>query len=217
MVLHSGEDIWLKAYCMNALSHKIFRHSKIVFVDLVNDKDSIIERLLLNNQFQKLDGKISLSPFLQEGYYWLRSYTRSMLKRDINSISVQPIYILNAQKPLASIAADRSKIANENSSDTARPDMTFFPEGGSVISGLILLLLFVLSTKIRSLLLSQDMLLIPRTQCWQGLKQVCPGLANSIFLSGNPENTLRISNRGTIKNSISITVNQSICQPVVCY
>jgi TonB-dependent receptor-like protein len=131
----AGEDIWFCAYCINSLSHKISHHSKIVFADLVNDRDSIITRLLINNQTQKPEGKIALPLSLPEGYYWLRAYTRSMQGSDSNDISVEPLYVFNAKK-INPIEADEPTDQNDISlSDTSRPVLTFFPEGGSLISG----------------------------------------------------------------------------------
>ncbi|MBS1596897.1 MAG: hypothetical protein JST75_01640 [Bacteroidetes bacterium] len=128
----AGEEIRFSAYCLNAVSHKISHLGKRVYVDLVNDKDSVISQLLLNNQQLKLEGNILLSPYLNEGYYWLRAYTESML-RDTNSIFVQPVYIFSsgagANAPL------HTATANSNAADTGRPELLLFPEGGSLISG----------------------------------------------------------------------------------
>lgn len=131
----AGEDIWFSAYCINSLSHKISHHSKIVFVDLVNDKDSIIFRLLINNQIQKPGGKIALPLSLPEGYYWLRAYTRNMQGRDTNDISVEPVYVFNAKKINPIEADEPTDQGNLSLKDTGQPVLTFFPEGGSLISG----------------------------------------------------------------------------------
>src|SRR5579863_5476806 len=86
MFYASGENIWLKAWCLNSLSNKIVHKSKNLFIDLVDDKDSLISQLLFNIGDLKTDGRISLPESLKEGYYWLRGYTNNMLKADVNSI-----------------------------------------------------------------------------------------------------------------------------------
>jgi hypothetical protein len=69
----AGEDIWLRAYCLGALSLKVMQQSKSLFVDLVNESDSLVSQVMLNNGLLKLDGRISLPSDLPEGYYWLRA------------------------------------------------------------------------------------------------------------------------------------------------
>jgi hypothetical protein len=89
----AGEELWFKAWIVNSLSHKYFSHSKTLFVDLVNEKDSAVAQLLLNIPSQKTEGFIRLSDSLREGYYWLRLYTATIQKYDTNSILVSPIYV----------------------------------------------------------------------------------------------------------------------------
>ena len=134
MFYASGENMWLKAWCLNSLSNKVIHKSKNLFVDLVDDRDSVISQLLFNLQEQKTDGRILLPESLKEGYYWLRAYTNNMLKENTNSIFVKPVYILNASKSdPRSLSAQVEKINDQE--DTSTPQVTFFPEGGSIISG----------------------------------------------------------------------------------
>jgi hypothetical protein len=39
-VYSAGDEIWLRAYCIGSLSHKVMRESKSLFVDLVNNRDA---------------------------------------------------------------------------------------------------------------------------------------------------------------------------------
>jgi TonB-dependent SusC/RagA subfamily outer membrane receptor len=134
MFYASGENIWLKAWCLNSLSNKVIHKSKNLFVDLVDDRDSLISQLLFNMEEQKTDGRILLPESLKEGYYWLRAYTNNMLKEDTNSVFVKPVYILNASKSdPRSLSARVEKI--NDTEDSGEPQLTFFPEGGSIISG----------------------------------------------------------------------------------
>src|ERR1700680_3581337 len=91
----AGEEIRFRAFCINALSHRISRKDKTIFVDLANDRDSIISQLLLNNANLRLEGNIMLPARLTEGYYWLRAYTRQMLNQDSSNLYVQPVYVIN--------------------------------------------------------------------------------------------------------------------------
>ncbi len=129
----AGEDLWFKAYCLNAVTHRISDHSKIVYADLVDDRDSVISRLLLNNRGpgRRLEGEISLGTGLAEGYYWLRIYTNSILQEDSNRICVQPVFIFNPGKQ-EFVPKLKEK---GHPSDPEKPQISFYPEGGSIISG----------------------------------------------------------------------------------
>jgi hypothetical protein len=131
-----GEDLWLKAWLINHLSHKYYKHSQTLYVDLVNEKDSTASKLLLNIPSEKTEAKIPISEKLQEGQYWLRLYTANMAKRDTASIMVIPIYIINPKIPKAIFTHDEVTIANNKvDPKTQNPIVDVFPEGGQLIAG----------------------------------------------------------------------------------
>jgi TonB-dependent Receptor Plug Domain len=143
---NSGDDIWFKAYVVNAVSGKLYRHSKTLYVDLVNDQDLVVRQVMLNNQQQKTDGKIHLNLSLPEGYYWLRAYTKKILREDTGRIFVKPLFVLNPRNeegPVTKYARERTPTAI---TDTGRPVLAFFPEGGSIIEGTTALVAFSAST-----------------------------------------------------------------------
>ena len=131
-----GEDLWLKAWLINHLSHKYYKHSQTLYVDLVNEKDSTASKLLLNIPSEKTEARIPLSEKLQEGQYWLRLYTANMAKRDTSSIMVIPIYIINPKIPKAILTHDEVTIANNKvDAKMQNPIVDVFPEGGQLIAG----------------------------------------------------------------------------------
>src|SRR5580698_9650575 len=95
----AGETIWFKVYSLDALSLRPIHKGKNLFIDLVNEKDSAVSRVLLNMQENRTSGNILLLPYLKEGYYWIRAYTREILLHDSNRIFVKPVYIINAGNP----------------------------------------------------------------------------------------------------------------------
>lgn len=177
----AGEDLWFKAYCINALSHKIFHHSKIFFVDLVNDKDSVIEHLFLNNKLQNLDGKISLSGLLPEGYYWLRAYTQNMPEQDVNGIYVQPVYIFNSKNPAPDNFGKKINTSVENSANIEKPELTFLPEGGSIISGTTAAIAFTVTGKNKKPLDISGYVTDTRDSVVSQFKTSLPGLGKFSF------------------------------------
>src|SRR5579862_469279 len=131
----AGESVFLKAWCVDSLSGRYIHRSKNLFVDLVDDRDSSITQLLLNNDQQKTVGRILLPGSLKEGYYWLRVYTKNILHEDSNRIFVRPIYVLNAanSEPRPLLGYNTTPVTEKE--DTSSPQITFFPEGGALISG----------------------------------------------------------------------------------
>ncbi len=121
----AGDSIWFTAYCVNAYNHKLDLQSKTIFVDLVDEQDSVKCRVLLNNGRLKTNGNILLPQNIEEGQYWLRAYTRNILKEDTNEIFVKAIYILNPRKPKPLGGAAKY-------SENIR--MQFFPEGGHFVT-----------------------------------------------------------------------------------
>jgi len=130
-VYNAGETIWFNAYLINKVSHKISHQSKIVFVDLVNDKDSVINQLILDARSLRLDGSIPLPTVLENGNYWLRGYTNNILQSDSGDICVHPIYIVNPQhsNPVNSVTTIVNPFLDQI------PKFEIYPEGGSLIAG----------------------------------------------------------------------------------
>ncbi|TDO21509.1 hypothetical protein CLV32_2614 [Pedobacter duraquae] len=73
-----GDTIWLKAYIANATNNRLSNLSKIVYIDLINDRDSIVQGLTLPVAEGMCWSSLSLSDSLSEGNYRLRAYTTLM-------------------------------------------------------------------------------------------------------------------------------------------
>ncbi len=132
----AGESIWLKAWCLDSLSNRSIYLSRNLFVDLVDDKDSVVGQLLFNIPARRTSGKLLLPSTLPEGYYWLRAYTTKLLKDDGNRIFVKPVYVVNPDRPNPrALGAHTPKESAPHQADTGAPRITFYPEGGSIISG----------------------------------------------------------------------------------
>jgi TonB-dependent SusC/RagA subfamily outer membrane receptor len=122
----TGEKIWFRAFVVNAATHKITCTSKNLFTDLVDDHDSVIATLVLNNQELNTTGAFTLADSLKTGFYWLRSYTAKILATDTAGIFVQPIYILN--KGLQDAAYYNRQYTNTANKNIGNPVIHFFPE-----------------------------------------------------------------------------------------
>src|ERR1700722_1707197 len=131
----AGENIWLKAWCLDSLSNRFLIASKNLYVDLVNDKDSVISQLLFNIPQHRTGGMILLPSSLPEGYYWLRAYTSRILREDSNRIFVKPVYVVNTAKADSASLSAYGAAAPPAGPDTSAPQLVFFPEGGSLVAG----------------------------------------------------------------------------------
>ena len=73
-----GDIIWFKAYVVVAEDHRLSNVSKILYVDLINDKDSIKQSLRLPIDAGLAWGDFTLADTLREGNYRIRAYTTWM-------------------------------------------------------------------------------------------------------------------------------------------
>ncbi len=73
-----GDSIWFKAYILNAERNELSNLSKILYVDLINEKDSITGTLRLPVIAGLAWGDFTLTDSLAEGNYRLRAYTNWM-------------------------------------------------------------------------------------------------------------------------------------------
>lgn len=129
-IFKAGESIWFRSFLVNSISHKITRQSKYLFVDLVDEKDSIVSFVLLDAARQQLNSKIVLPKTISPGYYWLRAYTKQMADGDSNNAVIKPIYVIGANGRVAS-----KNFATPNVTPIGDPVIQFYPEGGSIITG----------------------------------------------------------------------------------
>ena len=130
-VFESGETIWFKASVVNSVSQRITNRVTYLFVDLVNEKDSVIKLQILDAANQQLSGQIALPVNLPEGYYWLRAYTRYMAENDPNSLFVKSIYVANKIEP----NRFASHKTHDNNQDNSL-NIGFYPEGGAIMTGI---------------------------------------------------------------------------------
>ena len=76
------ETIWLKAYLTIAPFNQLSGHSKILYVDLIDARDSLMQQLRLPVLAGVAEGAFTLDESWQEGTYRIRSYTQWMRNFD---------------------------------------------------------------------------------------------------------------------------------------
>ncbi|MEJ2901340.1 carboxypeptidase-like regulatory domain-containing protein [Pedobacter panaciterrae] len=141
-----GDTIWFKAYVTMGSRHKPSTHSGIVYVDLINEKDSIQKTLKLQLTKGMSAGDLILADDFKEGSYRLRAYTQWMRNSDKDYFFDHTFMIgdpfLNTTdaKSNSRIVKKETKekvskkaILKGELSDSA---VQFFPESGDLINGI---------------------------------------------------------------------------------
>ena len=124
-----GEKIWFKAYVTDALTHQTPTYSHYVYVELMNDADTLISRVMVRLSDDGMyHGHIFLSDLIPEGSYTLRAYTRFLENMGDDYFFKKKILIGN----LPDASADNNRQGRRR---TARVDydVSFFPEGGNLL------------------------------------------------------------------------------------
>ncbi len=119
----AGEEIWFKTYC--TLNSKPTFLSRIIYVDIVNEKGIVIEKKMLRiDSLGTAHGFLTLNKDLPSGNYSINAYTLWMLNFP-QFITKVPIYLYGK---------DYTQKIRKAVQPTVQ--MQFFPEGGTFIAGI---------------------------------------------------------------------------------
>lgn len=91
-----GDDIWFKAYVTIGSEHKLSALSGVLYVELINDKDSVKQSLKLPVTSGLTWGDFTLPDTLKEGNYRVRAYTNWMRNAGSDYFFDQHITVTNA-------------------------------------------------------------------------------------------------------------------------
>ncbi len=121
----AGDEIWFKAYAVEASTHLPDSSSGVLYVELLTDKGKMLSfekiRLLrgIGNGYLKLEENLPTST------YQLRAYTRWMQNGKPDFFYSRLISVTNANEKFS-----------ESPLATTALDVQFFPEGGNLVVGL---------------------------------------------------------------------------------
>ena len=119
-----NETIWFKGYI--TVENQLTELSKVIYVDLLNSKDSVVIKTMWKLNKNSFKGDISLPSTLVEGKYKLRIYSMWML----NTPEMIDEKIIQILSPTPAITNSKT-INNAN-----KYKVYLFPEGGHLINGL---------------------------------------------------------------------------------
>lgn len=132
---NSGDDIWFKAYVVDALFNKPITNVSNLHVELISASSTIIQSRVLRIEAGIGNGDFHLSDSLPSGSYRIRAYTNFMRNFDDHFFFNKGIFIINPANE-----------ANEFNDSTVfidnKIDISFFPEGGSLVDNVTSILAF---------------------------------------------------------------------------
>ncbi|GHT73700.1 TonB-dependent receptor [Bacteroidia bacterium] len=141
----SGEKVFFRIFLLDAFSHRPADLSRYVYVELINERDSVKLRQQIRPDEKGLHyGTLSLPEDLAQGNYQIRAYTRFMENVGEDYFFTRTIYVADPTIRHSALDAESPKSRRGLSQVDSRklelrdkPAMTvdFYPEGGNLIAG----------------------------------------------------------------------------------
>ncbi|MCL7763446.1 hypothetical protein MPF19_08480 [Polaribacter sp. Z014] len=130
-----GDDIWFSAYLVNGVTHTKSNKSNLLYAELINSNDSIIakEKLFMNDV--NTAGNFKIPKKTVPGNYLIRAYTNYMRNEKPTSFFQKEISILSLDKT-KTVTKTPENIQTEKKSNSFKPDLNFYPEGGYLVNNL---------------------------------------------------------------------------------
>ncbi|MFZ0281809.1 MAG: MG2 domain-containing protein [Bacteroidales bacterium] len=121
----SGEDIWFKAYVIDPSTNKLSLNTNNLHVELIAPESEIVQSRIIRVVKGTGHGDFSLPDSIPSGQYRIRAYTNHMRNYGEEKFFVKEITIVDPNET-DQLQLPVRKIDN-------KIDITFFPEGGSLI------------------------------------------------------------------------------------
>lgn len=125
-VYASGEDIWFKAYVINAQNNYLLKNSNNLYVELISPESKIIDRKVIRVDGVGI-GDFQLSDSIPKGKYYIRAYTNWMR-------NFRNCFVFEKEIDIHSSSSNLLK-TNLTAPDQPKYDLQFFPEGGELVNG----------------------------------------------------------------------------------
>jgi len=125
-IYYPGDDIWLKAYLINAFNRSLSDQSLSLHVELISPSSEIILSRILRLDGGLGNGDFKLPDNLISGRYRIRAYTNYMRNFSDQLFFNKEIAIINSSDPINAISDSVNNRKN-------KLEISFFPEGGSLV------------------------------------------------------------------------------------
>ena len=101
---YSGDDIWFKAYLIDALDHSLTNHSSNLHVELISPSLKIISSRIIRLDSGLGNGDFKIPLDISSGRYKIRAYTNYMRNFSDQLFFTKEITIVNANDGQAEIS-----------------------------------------------------------------------------------------------------------------
>ncbi|RZJ89448.1 MAG: Plug domain-containing protein [Chryseobacterium sp.] len=109
-----GDELWFKGYVVNTNQNELSTRSKVLYIDIKDDQDSLRKKLVLPLANGLCFGSVRLTDSLvDEGRYHIVAYTKYMLNFDQDFLFNKDILIGDANTPSAVITNSIFKIEDK--------------------------------------------------------------------------------------------------------
>lgn len=132
---HAGDDIWFKAYLIDALPHLLTDHSSNLHVELISPSSKIISNRIIRLNGGLGNGDLKLPVDIKSGRYKIRAYSNYMRNFSDQLFFNKEIIVINS--------TDSAKISDEVKYVENQIQLSFFPEGGSLVDNVSSIVAFM--------------------------------------------------------------------------
>ena len=126
---YPGNDLWFKAYLIQGSDRKLSGQSNNLHVELISPDSKIMMNHVIRLEGGLGHGDFKLPDELQPGRYRLRAYTNYMRNFGDQLFFNKEIVVINSKDVSDKIPDEKTVVKN-------KLDISFFPEGGSLVDNI---------------------------------------------------------------------------------
>jgi hypothetical protein len=123
---YAGDDIWFKAYLIDALDRLLTIHSSNLHVELISPSSEIISSRVVRLDSGLGNGDFKLPATIMSGRYRIRAYTNYMRNFSEQLFFNKEIFIVDSSEEKDEEADQVKYVEN-------KIELSYFPEGGSLV------------------------------------------------------------------------------------
>jgi len=124
----TGEHVWVKVFKMDGLSHSPSDISKIIYLELLDKNNFPVRQLKVKTDIYSGSSGFILPDNISTGNYLIRAYTSWMQNSSADQFSYKTISVINPFESINHVKIPSKRMVADS--------ISFFPEGGSFISGI---------------------------------------------------------------------------------
>lgn len=132
-----GEDLWFSTYLVNGITHKESWQSNVVYVELIDANDSLVDTRQLLVKDLSAAGDFKLDKKWKPGTYTLRAYSNYMRNHGTDYFFQTEIPIWDVSNSTADAATIMNQaLTDKTTSSNKKPEIGFYPEGGYLVNNI---------------------------------------------------------------------------------